>query len=129
MEKKQSLFIEADEVDYYYDFPEIRFDTFTGVFEISAYANCAYKTGVYEPLFKWLEDYIKHPAGKTSLIFNLLGLDCGDDKAMLEIIRILQKTPNFNVIWRFHEDDKIIRETGKKLATQTSIPFEFQKYN
>ncbi len=82
----------------------------------------------YEPLIKWLEEYVKSPAEKTVFNFRLIYFNSA---SMVNISRILRLLSNMYaqgrdviVRWYYDEHDPNIMDYGKELEELYKIPFE-----
>jgi hypothetical protein len=81
----------------------------------------------YKPIFEWVKEYVKSPAGFTSVTIFLNYYNSSSFKCISDVlyqIATIQKDDNIKVKWIYEEDDQSIYETGVELKEELKIPFE-----
>lgn len=90
-------------------FPEVNFDTDSGVCEISgeSYMEETYK--FYLPLINWIKEYTKNTSKKLILNIKLVYLNTSSTKCVLDILEILKdfedQGGNVQVNWYYDKSD------------------------
>lgn len=101
-------------------------------FEISGYSRPENINNYFEPIFKWIDDYVKNPNKTTVLNLKLEYYDTSSAKVLLRLL--FQLNDHFNkgmdikIKWFYQEHDEDILESGEELTTLVDIPFEFIPY-
>lgn len=71
--------------------PEISMDPGKGVFVLKGKSIPENATQLYDPVVKWLKEYINKPADETNLHFNLIYFNTASSIWMARIIKILSR--------------------------------------
>ncbi len=108
--------------------PEVNFDNNTGVLSLKGMSLMENPFEFYEPLIKWLVEYVKAPAEKTVFNFRLIYFNSA---SMVNVSRILRLLSNMHaqgrdvvVRWYYDEHDPNIMDYGKELEELYKVPFE-----
>jgi hypothetical protein len=108
--------------------PALDFNAQTGVFEIKGRSLPENAIEVYEPVFKWLEDYIKSPATSTTINVSLEYFNTSSSKLIFELFRKFEQLKsagnNVKVNWYYELDDPDLREEGETFADLLKLPIE-----
>lgn len=73
----------------------------------------------YDPILKWLNEYIKHPSTNTILDVNLEYFNTSSSKCLLDMFKILSniklynKHDNVTINWFVEDDDEGMIEAGE----------------
>jgi hypothetical protein len=67
----------------------------------------------YEPLIEQVNEYMKKPLNETIVRVDMDYISTDSSKILLEIMKSLNKTPNFSIEWMYDEDDEDIQELGE----------------
>jgi hypothetical protein len=113
--------------------PNIILDKENNKFEMSGNSLPEDVHTFYDPVFRWIEEYIKQPNVKTELSIKLIYFNSASVKAVLDILTLFEelivKGFEMKVIWYFLEIDEDMLATGEELASVLKIPFEFVACN
>ena len=110
------------------DTPYIIFDPENNRFEISGNSLPEDSTKFFDPIFEWIENYIKAPNKNTELICKLEYFNSSSAKMLyqifIELERIKETGNNIKISWHFEAGDKLIEEKGLEYQSILEIPFE-----
>ncbi|MDX1446891.1 DUF1987 domain-containing protein [Lishizhenia sp.] len=113
--------------------PAIELDSLTGNLKIKGRLIPEDSDKFWIPVQKWVENYAKQPAAKTSFVFDIEYMNITSSKYILNCLYALNevylKEENVEVIWRFKKDDVDVKEIGEDFAFMVKIPFEFCPYS
>ncbi len=108
--------------------PQIKFDSTSGVLEISGRSIPENSVEFYKPVLKWLDDYQTEPKVETKFIFKLEYFNTSSSKCLLDIFRKLEKLKEMGndtvVKWYYDEDDEDMQESGEDFQEIIELPFE-----
>jgi hypothetical protein len=83
----------------------------------------------YEPILKWIDEYISNPQKLTIVQFYLSYFNTVSAKNILKIMNKLEKLnkrgKNVVIQWKYNENDEILREAGEDFETIVEVDFEF----
>jgi len=82
--------------------PEVDFDAITGDLILSGRSIPENATEIYEPLFKWVTEYIKNPCTTTNLRFNLEYFNTASSIWLAKIVKTLTRMDNPDNIVYIH---------------------------
>jgi len=109
--------------------PEVKFNATTGLLVISGRSTMENPLSFYQPLFSWLDEYIKNPCKQTTLEFSIVYFNTSTSKylyAMLNKMKqLLQNGNSITIKWHYEEGDEDIRDVGEDFSATIGIPFEF----
>ncbi|MDA3891681.1 MAG: DUF1987 domain-containing protein [Salinivirgaceae bacterium] len=107
--------------------PEIILDKKTNTFLFKGKSLPENPIVFYEPVFKWLDDYLIDPNPETLVNFMMVYFNTSSSKIILDIMKrleLIKKSGHLvTVNWRFREDDEEMLEAGEIYAERVSIPF------
>jgi len=82
----------------------------------------------YEPVFNWLDSYIKDPLEQTTFDFFLNYINTASSKMVLKLMykleELIELGKNVKVRWFYSEDDDMM-ETGEEFEKILDLKFEF----
>ncbi|GIV42273.1 MAG: hypothetical protein KatS3mg034_1583 [Vicingaceae bacterium] len=115
-------------IDPTYKSPLIIADEEKGLIEIKGRSLPENVSQVYEPLFQWIQEYIKNPRSTTTLNIQLEYFNTSTSKALMEIFNQLsilkQKGLDIKINWYYEEDDPDMEEQGEMFGKLTKLPIE-----
>ncbi len=83
----------------------------------------------YDPVKKWLDNYIKDPADFTKIDLCFLYINSSSIKQINDFLNILNakflEGFDMKVIWTYEEEDDDALETGNDIESMIDIPFEY----
>ena len=83
----------------------------------------------YDPVKKWLDNYIKNPADFTKIDLYFTYINSASIKQINDFLNILNakflEGFDMKVIWTYEEDDDDALETGNDVESMIDIPFEY----
>jgi hypothetical protein len=119
----ENIFIEGSEV---YFTPEVKFDAVSGVCEIAGESYLEETYAFYDPLYKWLKEYID--SGKKPLMFNikLRYMNTSSSKCILVMLKILKNYMDeggqVSVNWFIDKEDDDMQEEVEDILRETEMP-------
>ncbi len=123
----EPLLIEATD-----DTPQVTLNKQSNIFEISGRSLPEDVIKFYEPIFKWLENYVSDPNDKTEVILRIDYFNSASQRALNEILTILSraynKGNNMSIKWYYMQDDDDILEAGQEFEDLTKLPFQYISY-
>jgi len=112
--------------------PRIYFDPDKNKFEISGNSLPENIMDFYEPVYKWIEDYIKQPKSKTEITIKLLYCNSSSAKVILDFLTLFEQAASngytVEILWYYLEMDEDMLAMGKEYESMLSIPFNFYSY-
>ena len=119
--------------------PNIDFDPETRILEIAGESYHEYTTEFYQPVFEWLESFLKETAKTDSDIaqgqrkqvtmnFKMTYFNTSSSRRFIEILSMLEDFSRDNggnvvVNWYFEENDVDMEESGEEYAEDVDLPF------
>lgn len=108
--------------------PKVSFDANNGILEISGRSIPENSIVFYQPLFNWLNDYMKNPPFTTNVIFKFEYFNTSSSKCILDILRKLENLSKVNehvyIRWYYEEGDEDMEESGRDFKTITELNIE-----
>lgn len=118
----ENIFIEGSEI---YFTPEVNFNATTGICEIAGESYLEETYAFYDPLYKWLKEYITI---KQPLTFNikLRYMNTSSSKCMLVMLKILKNYQDDGgkivVNWFIDKEDDDMQEEVEDILRETEMP-------
>lgn len=112
------------------DTPAINFNHESGELSITerSYPEDAFE--FYIPVLRWLEDYIKTPASKTTFLFCLDYFNTQSSKQLFKVMLLLEelaKTSPVKIKWKYKSNDKEMHTHGEIFSKIVTVPFEVEE--
>lgn len=124
----QVLSIDAKE-----DTPMVMLDSENQVFEIIGKSLPEDVLEFYQPVFDWLEEYVKAPNDSTVFKMKIEYFNSASHKVINDILEILAEIKtagnSIKIHWHYLEDDEDMLEAGQDFADLTGLDFEYVSYN
>ncbi|OFX18508.1 MAG: hypothetical protein A2033_00855 [Bacteroidetes bacterium GWA2_31_9] len=121
------LFIEETE-----ETPLIKLDSESGLMEISGRSLPENASSFFEPVHKWLSDYLSNPAINTTMHLKLEYFNSSSAKQIMQIILLFEqlhlKSNNVKILWFYSQTDELIESRGRELKNLVNIPFELTQF-
>lgn len=113
--------------------PEIFFDADTGVFNISGESYHEYTQEFYQPVFDWLNEYLKTPGRNITLNFKMTYYNTSSSRRFLELLDILEEYERerqglVEVNWHYKEKDVDMLESGEEYQEETNLKINLIPY-
>lgn len=112
--------------------PTIVMDAATGELLLEGRSNPENAAELYEPVIRWLEQYVEQPAERTQLTLNLELFNTSSSKYILEVLKkiryLADKNLPFNVTWMYEDDDLEMIDTAEAFEMMTGLRFEKVSY-
>ncbi len=112
--------------------PLVDFDPFAGVFRLKGRSIPENTYDFYTVVMHWLDEYLKMPAEKSVLNFELDYFNTSSSKFLLEMfkkLKTLERTDReFLVRWHFETGDEEMMETGRDFMELLNLNFEFIEF-
>lgn len=119
----QKFVLEADEL-----LPGIFFDKETRKFKVFGRSCPVNAFEFYEPIFTWLDAYLKEPLEETKVEFFLNYINTASSKMILKLFNKLEELillgKNVYISWFYTEDDDML-ETGEEFENVLDLKFDF----
>lgn len=118
----ENIFIEGSEI---YFTPEVNFNATTGICEIAGESYLEETYAFYDPLYKWLKEYV---ISKKALTFNikLRYMNTSSSKCMLVMLKILKNYQDdggkITVNWFIDKEDDDMQEEVEDILRETEMP-------
>ncbi|QKG79732.1 DUF1987 domain-containing protein [Tenuifilum thalassicum] len=110
----------------YFKTPEIDFKP--GLLQISGRSITEDAIAFYQPVIKWIENYLKNPEPLTRINFNMEYINSGSNRFIFTIMRMFDEAyshgNNIIINWYFEEDDDTIKNLGRDFQTLLKVPFK-----
>ena len=107
--------------------PEVVLDAKAGRFEFSGKSYPEDAVGVFQPIFKWLNDYQQNPNPTTRVSFKLLYFNTASQKLILDVLSCFEKLAKqgneVSIDWYYDEEDESMQEAGEDFANLLDVPF------
>lgn len=108
----ENLVIEGSTGEYF--IPSVNFDAINGKCVISGESYLEDSVAFYEPLLKWLDQYMNEVQGAIEFEFKLTYFNTSSSKRILDIFRVLKEYEKndyeIKVNWYYEDDDTDILE-------------------
>jgi hypothetical protein len=119
----QPLFISATEMT-----PEIDFDRDKGYLGISGRGFTQKILTFYEPVLKWVDDYVKQPQDRTTVDLRLEYINSASTMVVANILKKINslKSTGKEVIinWHYHEEEDM-KEIGLEMELLLNLTFNY----
>ncbi len=116
-------------IDRTEDQPHIVMDQSSGIFSIEGTSIPENTKKFYQPVFDWIEEYMKNPNQETILSFKMDYFNTSSTKVILDIMihfKQLAKEGKMLIInWYFDEEDEDMLEAGNGFSSMLRFPFNF----
>ena len=103
-----------------YDVPAVNFNAATGICELSGESYLENTVEFYEPLLKWLDQYIKEVGKAITFIFKLTYFNTSSSKRILYIMLKLREYQDrggeVKVNWHYNREDIEMEEDVEDLS-------------
>ena len=110
--------------------PGVNFDKEIGKFLLFGKSFPEEARNFFDPVFLWLEEYLKQPNEETIFEVRLDYFNSATSTMLLEILyileKILQNGKKVKVHWNYLEVDDDMLDAGKEYEEMVKIPFEFK---
>jgi hypothetical protein len=120
--------IQTLEISETRDTPFVLLDAKNNTFKISGNSMPEDSGRFYDPIFDWIEEYIKSPNELTHLVCNLEYFNSSSAKMLyqlfIELENIVEVGKKIKISWHYESEDKLIEEKGLEYQSILSIPFE-----
>ena len=119
----KTLIVDAVPDSPYY--PEVNFNSETGVCELvgESYMEEAYK--FYTPLLKWLKKYTLELNKAVTLNLKLTYFNTNSSRLLLDLLDILKKSQeagnDVEINWYFEEDDPDVKDEVEDFEIETGL--------
>jgi len=123
----KAIYLQATDIT-----PEVILDKENNIFKFKGRSLPEEVIDFYQPILKWLEEYISNPNNMTIIEMDFDYLNSASQKMLTNIFEILEQLKkNGNQIrikWKYNIDDNELKEIGQEFSEIFSIPFEFEGY-
>ncbi|MBN1118854.1 MAG: DUF1987 domain-containing protein [Bacteroidales bacterium] len=111
----KSLIIKGDDVS-----PDVNFNPETGILEMKGVAIPEDVRDMFEPIIKWLKEYIGNPKTATELILYFDYLNTAASKMIYQICDMISdlhgnEEYNSKITWKYNRGDSEMLELGEDL--------------
>lgn len=125
--------IQTLEINGTRDTPYVLLDAKNSIFKIEGSSMPENSARFFNPIFDWIEEYVKSPNKSTHLVCNLDYFNSSSAKMLyqlfIELENIKEVGNNVKISWQYQSEDKLIEEKGLEYQSILSIPFEMIKKN
>ena len=104
--------------------PEVDFTP--GVVQLSGRSIPEDAVAFYQPLLRWIQQYIEKPEKFTKVNFRIEYINSGSNRFIFAILKFFddcyKKGNDVAITWYFEEDDDTIKSLGKDFQSLLSVP-------
>lgn len=122
-----AIYIKATEIT-----PEIILDKEKNIFKFKGRSLPEEVIDFYQPILKWLEEYISNPNNQTIIEMDFDYLNSASQKMLSNIFELLEQLKkngnDIKIKWKYNIDDNELKEIGQEFSEIFSIPFELEGY-
>jgi len=112
------------------DTPTIVLNKERGVFEIAGKSLPNNPSQFYEPVMKWIKEYIAEPNPATVFSFKMKYFNTASSKIIMEIMDKLKQLHDsgkqLEIHWFYYSDDEEMLEAGEEYSEILEVPFVFK---
>ena len=109
--------------------PTVIFNATTGQFRLLGRSILENSIRFYEPILKWIEQYIKQPAEKTEFHMELEYFNTSTSKYLLQIMQLFEQLfeagADVTFVWYYADEDML--DLGNDYQQIVKLPFEFKQ--
>ena len=112
--------------------PGANFNSIEGTINLYGRSLLEFAEDVFEPMNKWLEEYMKNPREETVINISLEYFNSSTAKALVKFLSIAKNlSKNCRLKVNYYFDDENVLEYGKDFSDVLDIPFNFieKQYN
>lgn len=110
--------------------PKIILDKNSGKFEIDGKSFPEESRSFFQPVFNWLEEYVKTPNNETLFVFKMEYFNSSSSLIILEILNLLEtifkQGKKVEVQWTHLEIDEDMYDAGEEYSELVKVPFSFK---
>ena len=121
--------MESLELEATHETPKIILDKQKDIIEIAGISVPEDVLKFYDPILKWLDEYILNPNEKTNVIFKLEYFNTASSKLILDILfkfKLLSENGhNVLISWYHEEDDTDMVIAAEMYAELTGLEFKY----
>jgi len=113
------------------DTPKVHLDATNNIFEISRMSLPEDAIEFFEPIVKWLEEYLKNPNEQTIFSFKLEYFNTASSKQIIQILLLLQELSKNNEVlirWYYKDIDEDMEAIGEEYSQVIEAKFELIEY-
>ena len=107
--------------------PAVSFNAETGVLQMTGESYPENTFEFYHPIIHWVKEYLKTAAGKVTLQLEMLYLNTGSIKCLMDIFDLLEDAhengQTVEVIWRYHPGNPRAQDTAEEFSEDLTFPF------
>ena len=113
-----------------HDTPGIILDPELNLYEISHRSLPEDANTFYEPVFKWITEFMESPSPSVEFVFNLEYFNTASAKQIAKLLlyldKLSQKT-SVTILWKFKKDDSDMQSAGNRYAKLLNVKFLVQE--
>ncbi len=100
--------------------PSIKFKYNEGYLEFSGLSIPENSLEFYQPIVKWIRDYLETPQSNSKMVFKLSYLNTSSLQAIYDIFVALEGS-DFEVKWYYLSDDTDMKEIGEDFKSSVNV--------
>jgi len=113
--------------------PEVNFDANKYLLEISGQSFHEYTSEFYEPIFQWVEDFLKVSSKDITINFKMTYFNTASSKCLFDIVEMLKEyqesgSGKVTVNWYYQEEDDDMLETGEDFIEDSGMKINLVEY-
>jgi hypothetical protein len=110
--------------------PKVYFNATKGLLNIEGRSLLEYAEELFDPMNKWLEEYLIEPYKETVINIALEYFNSSTAKALIRFLAIVKKMENkTKLIVNFYYDDDSVLDYGKDFSEIIDLKFNFIQKN
>ncbi len=104
--------------------PEVDFSP--GVIQLSGRSIPEDAVAFFEPIMKWIENYMKNPEKFTKVSFKIEYINSGSNRFVYNMLKMVDESfkqgNSITVNWYYEEDDDTIKNLGEDFQALLEVP-------
>ncbi|MFH2140947.1 MAG: DUF1987 domain-containing protein [Bacteroidota bacterium] len=118
--------MESLRLDSTNDTPEVIFDVSQNIFSFSGRSLPENAIGFFEPILKWIYEYLKNPLSTTVFNVSLEYFNTASAKQLAKVFKSLEKISKTNEVivnWYYQKVDTDMQASGDRFSKLIAIKF------
>lgn len=108
--------------------PLISLDKQKEIFLIKGMSMVENPAEFFQPVFDWFRHYVQEPNPQTVFTLELSYINSMTIKQLFHLLMLFKNSSvkNFSVLWRYSENDSLLKEKGEEFKMLTNLDFQFE---
>lgn len=108
------------------DTPEVILDITNKKFSFSGRSLPENAIGFFEPVLRWIYEYVKNPLDSTVFNISLEYFNTASAKQLAKVLKALERIPKSKeviIMWYYKKEDTDMQESGERFSSLIDISF------